>query len=197
VNSGAGIFNRAWGNAPQGAFTLNGLSWSIDYGNVSETQIALTYHGIAFPVTSMGVVNITGQTVSQTVPVLINPGVMNIQNTSSVTLNGNVTNNGTINTGNAPGDSGNNLVVVTGVMNNVVGGNINQDAPGDTMTVGGGSSNAGSLVVNANAQFIAGGNFTNTGSLAMMGQGLPASFVPVTIKGKPYQQRQHQSRGQL
>src|SRR5439155_18288100 len=81
VNSGAGIFNGAWGNAPQGSFTLNGLSWAIDYGNVSETQIALTYHGIDFPVTSMGVLNISGQTVSQTVtPVLVNPGVMNVQN---------------------------------------------------------------------------------------------------------------------
>jgi fibronectin-binding autotransporter adhesin len=184
VNSSAGIFNGVWGNAPQGSFQLNGLSWTIDYGNISETQIALTFHGIDFPVTNMGVLNISGQTVSQPLNrPLVNPGVINVQNTSSVTLIGNVTNTGTINTGNAPGDSGSNLIVVTGVMTNVVTGNINLNAPGDKMTVGGGSSNAGSLVVTDGAQFLANGSYTNGGLLAMTGQGLKPNFAPVTING--------------
>jgi hypothetical protein len=191
VNSGAGIFNGAWGNAPQGSFTLNGLSWTIDCGNVDENQIALTYYGIVFPVTSMGVLSIPGQTVSQTLTVPVtNMGVMNIQNKSSVTLIGIVTNNGTINTGNAPGDPGSNLVVVTGVMTNVVSARRHHDGRWRLLERGKPGRRRGCAVRcqrQLHQQRIACDD----------GEGSPRELHSGGHQWRPHKHGHHQSRGQL
>jgi hypothetical protein len=117
---------------------------------------------------------------------VINTGVMDVQQGSSLTMTGNATNNGTINTGNAPSDTGNNAVVVTGLFNNTVTGNVNVQGGGDTMTIGGGSSNAGTLVVTGGSQLTVNGNFTNSGSLVMKCSSSPCGgtgFAPIQING--------------
>src|SRR5262249_16788312 len=70
--------------------------------------------------------------------------------------------------------------------NNTVTSNVNLLGAGDTMTVGGGSSNAGNLVVTGGSQFTVNGNFTNSGSLVMKCSSSPcggAGFAPVQIIG--------------
>ena len=134
------------GKCSAGAFTLNGLDWTIDYGLKNETEITLTFNGIAFPETSAGVLVLTSQNLTTTPPggTLTNPGTIDLQGTTSLTITGNVVNLGNINTGNAVNDPGHNSLAISGNLTN--NGNIALNASGDSMTTGN-LTTSGSLLV--------------------------------------------------
>jgi len=89
-----------------------------------------------------------------------------LQNGTVIGVNGNVTNLGSIVTGNGVADTGLNSLNVTGVT--TTSGLISLNAKGDSLTTGGLVS-SGSLIVNSGTSLVDTGTFTNSGPLTITG----------------------------
>jgi len=106
-----------------GTFTTGGTTSAL--AQLQSVEGALTFSGQGTPATPLSITPGGGT--------LTNSGTVNLQQGSTVTVNGGLTNNagGTINTGNTAGDTGDNALTITGVLTN--NGTIDLNGQGDSL----------------------------------------------------------------
>jgi hypothetical protein len=134
--------------------------------DVAGTFTAGSGSGLAKLAGVEGTLTLEGQTLTATPGggTLTTPGTVNLQQTTVMTVSGNLSNSGTINTGNGVSDTGNNSLAVSGALTNT--GAINLNGTGDSLTVTGGFSNSnssGSLVLYGSNQSVSLGALNNNG----------------------------------
>jgi len=111
-----------------------------------------------------------------------NSGTMNLQQTTALTIRGNLTNlaGGSINLGNGANDTGQNSLTVMGTLTN--DGTIKLNAAGDSLTVD--LTNAGTMTLNNINQTLSdSGDFANSGTVTIGGVGDSASAASMTNSG--------------
>ncbi|HMD96843.1 MAG TPA: hypothetical protein VKM93_05860 [Terriglobia bacterium] len=139
-----------------------------------------------------GTLTLEGQTLTATpgTSPFSNSGTMNLQQGTALTISGDLTNSGTIYTGNGASDTGNNSLTVSGMLTN--SGNLLMEAAGDslkadltnsgdiqllnnnqTLTDTGDFNNSGPYgsleLVGDSDKVTVGGNLTNTGNVELLG----------------------------
>jgi hypothetical protein len=125
-----------------------------------------------------GTLTLESQTLTATpgTPPFSNSGAMNLQQTTALTISGDLSNSGTINTGNGASDTGSNSLAVSGTLTN--SGNIYMHGVGDSLSAD--LTNSGNIELLANNQTLTDtGDFNNTGGLLS----LTGNTDTVTVAG--------------
>jgi PEP-CTERM motif len=167
------VVNNA--NGPQGIYTgFNGNGGNTIQINGTLTNngmVGLESSGDMFNVTgtvnNSGSFQITGGAAATFTTTLLNSGTVDLENASTLKVNGAADNFGTMSTS-ANGGTGSNTMTVSGLLTNEASGQISVNGPSDTLKAPGGIVNKGSVSVK-NGSTIDPPYFNNLGTLNIDG----------------------------
>jgi hypothetical protein len=125
-----------------------------------------------------------------------NAGTVDLENGSSLTVNGTADNSGTLGASLNGGGTGGNTITITGMLTNTAAGTITLNGPGDVLSALAGLSNSGVINVN-NGSSIVPPTFNNLGTLNIDGTSRFVVGTPIPMGGQGYIQTANGVLGEM
>ena len=125
--------------------TVDGLLFNEAGGSIDLEGSGSVFHAAGGTLNS-GAIFVANRS-SFDSPSLDNSGMIDLENGSTLTVSGDVSNSGTIGT-NSQGSGGGNTITITGMLTNTATGQINLNGPGDVLQALAGLTNNGLIKVN-------------------------------------------------